>query len=102
MTDLGLTEPSHHAECLDRHLILKKSLEKICSQNNFFTGGILTGNFGMWNAYCLVMMCLYAPSVPVTTTATEASHTTGGQSSPAADENDPTQLQKMLSKQSQE
>ena len=25
------------------------------------TGALLTGNYGMWNAYALVMMVLYAP-----------------------------------------
>ena len=39
--------------------------EKVLSAINHFTaisGALLTGNYGLWNTYVLLMMVLYAPS----------------------------------------
>ena len=60
------------------------------------TGGILTGNYGMWNSYCLVMMWIYAPSVSTATT-----HRGQGSTSNTLVD-DPESLQKFISKKSQE
>ena len=35
-----------------------------CNLVHGITGALLTGNYGMWNAYTLLIMILYAPSKP--------------------------------------
>ena len=42
-------------------IMLLRSWDQICDLNNVIAGALLTGNYGMWNAYAIIMMILYAP-----------------------------------------
>jgi len=53
---------------------------------------MLTGNYGMWNAYCIIMLYFCAP-------AYSKAHATASLSSTMA--NDQATLQKLLAKKSQ-
>lgn len=75
------------------------SSEVIIQMCNYFVscppGGILTGNYGMWNAYCLIMLYIYAPAVSRTS---EGKRPSG---SHAAVPTDHTSLQEFIVKKSQ-